>query len=226
MNNNDTKDFSDKGYLTKNIECLFSSKITDIMKSSQSSSENSWTYIYKNSIEQKDLSFTTTAREIDQCYKKCFEDYCENRFSFFFRRLSNETKDNVAPCEAAAMAFDFCNSENFKDLIASLTGRGIGGIDVFYINRFDKSHFLNTHSDSGNNVGIALNITQNWEPNFGGLTHILSQEKDKVIKTLTPALGELFLFDTSEVQVPHFVSMVTANPKNRRMSVIARYGKD
>jgi len=222
---NDTINFSDKGFLTKNIESLFGSKISEIMEASQASPEQCWTYIYKNSIDQKDLSFFTPVSEVERSLTKCLEDYGDNRFSFFFRRLSNEIKDNAVSCQASAIAFDFCNSPKFRDLIVSLTGREIGNVDVFYINRFDKGHFLNTHTDSGNNVGIALNITQNWDPNFGGLTHILDQERKKVIETLTPGFGELFLFDTSESQVPHFVSMVTANQKSRRMSVIARYGK-
>jgi len=116
-------------------------------------------------------------------------------------------------------------SKDFKYLIAGLTGRKIGNIDVFYINHFDRGHFLNTHTDSGNNVGIALNITQNWDPNFGGLTHILDQKRKKSVEILTPGFAELFIFDASEKQIPHFVSMVTAYQKNRRMSVIARYGK-
>jgi len=221
----DSITFNDKGYLTKNIQSQFGSKIYEIMESSQDSSEDSWTYIYKNSLEQKDLSFLTPADEIEKSFNSCFADFCDNKFSFFFRRLSNEVKDNVASSEASTIAYNFCNSDEFKDLITSLTGRKIGNTDLFYINRFDKGHFLNTHTDSGNNVGVALNITQNWDPNFGGLTHILDQDRKKVVDTLTPGFAELFLFDTSEKQVPHFVSMVTANQKSRRMSVIARYGK-
>lgn len=217
--------FNEKGYLTKNIQSQFASKIYEIMESSQDSLEECWTYIYKNSLEQKDLSFLTSEDEIQNSYNCCITDFCDNKFSFFFRRLSNEVKDNVTSSEVSKIAYDFCNSEEFKDLIAGLTGRKIGNTDLFYINRFDKGHFLNTHTDSGNNVGVALNITQNWDPNFGGLTHILDQDRKKVIETLTPGFAELFLFDTSEKQVPHFVSMVTANQKSRRMSVIARYGK-
>ncbi|MGP2414543.1 2OG-Fe(II) oxygenase family protein [Pantoea ananatis] len=223
--NSDAVIFNEKGYVTKNIKSQFPSKITEIMQSSQDSPEESWTYIYKNSSEQRDLSFLAPAEEIEENFTKCFNDFCENKFSFFFRRLSNEVKDNVALSEASAIAYNFCNSDEFKDLIANLTGRKIGNTDLFYINRFDKGHFLNTHTDSGNNVGVALNITQNWDPNFGGLTHILDQDRKKVVDTLTPGFAELFLFDTSEKQVPHFVSMVTANQKSRRMSVIARYGK-
>lgn len=217
--------FNQKGYLTKNIKSLFASEIFNIMKSSQASAEQCWTYIYKNAIEQKDIPFTAPADEVEKSFTRCLEDYYENKFSFFFRRLSNQAKDDVIACDAAEVAFDFCDSDKFKDLIAHLTGRNIGNIDVFYINRFDKGHFLNTHTDSGNNVGIALNITQDWDPNFGGLTHILDQDRTKVIETLTPCFAELFLFDTSQTPVPHFVSMVTADRKSRRMSVIARYGK-
>lgn len=217
--------FSDKGYISKNLKSIFGSEIRDIMECSESSPEHCWTYIFKNTIAQKDLSYLASADEIEEAFTRCIEDYSNNRFSFFFRRLLNKDIENVVSCEASTIAFDFCNSEKFKELITSLTDRKIGNIDVFYINRFDKGHFLNTHTDSGNNVGIALNITQNWDPNFGGLTHVLDKERKKVIETLTPDFGELFLFDTSETQVPHFVSMVTANKKNRRMSIIARYGK-
>ncbi|MEI7186055.1 2OG-Fe(II) oxygenase family protein [Dickeya dianthicola] len=222
---NDRLLFKKTGYLTTNIRSQFASKILEIMESAQACPEECWTYIYKNSLEQKDLSFMAPYYEIEQSFTRCFEDFCENKFSFFFRRLSNEVKDNVSPSEASTIAYNFCNSEEFKDLIAALTGRKIGNIDVFYINRFDKGHFLNTHTDAGNNIGIALNITENWDPNFGGLTHILDKEKTKIVETLTPGFAELFLFDTSGKQVPHFVSTVTANQKNRRMSVIARYGK-
>ncbi|AUH00268.1 hypothetical protein CWC46_10905 [Prodigiosinella confusarubida] len=74
-------------------------------------------------------------------------------------------------------------------------------------------------------MGIALNITEDWDHNYGGLTHILDHNRKKVIDTLTPTFGELFLFDTSQTQIPHLVSMINVNQKNKRMSVIARYGK-
>lgn len=221
----DNVTFNEKGYLTKNIQSQFSSKIYEIMESAQHSPDESWTYIYKNSFEQKDLSFLTPADEIESIFNSCVADFCDNKFSFFFRRLSNDVKDNIAPSETAMIAYDLCNSDEFKHLITTLTGRKIGNIDLFYINRFDKGHFLNTHTDSGNNIGIALNITQKWDPNFGGLTHILDQDRKKIVDTLIPGFAELFLFDTSEKQVPHFVSTVTANQESRRMSVIARYGK-
>lgn len=223
--NSERISFNKNGFLSRNISAFFDAELKDIMQSADSSTEDCWTYIFKNSTEQKDLPYLSARTEVEDIYLKCFEDYCDGKFSFFFRRLLSESRENAVSCTAAKIAFDFCDSEKFKSRIADYTGREIGKIDLFYINRFDKGHFLNTHTDSGNNVGIALNITQDWDPNFGGLTHILDETRNKVIETLTPGFGELFLFDTSQTQIPHFVSMVTANPKKRRMSVIARYGK-
>ena len=217
--------FNKVGYLTTNISCQFNAELNDIFNAANSESEVSWTYIYKYAHEQKDLPFTTTQHKIDRIYSKCFNDFCKNEFSFFFRRLLNEGIEDFAISEASKKAYAFCNSDIFKNLIENVTGRNIGDIDVFYINRFDRGCFLNTHTDRGENIGIAINITKSWDPNFGGLTHILDESRKNVIETLTPKFGEMFIFDVSEMQVPHFVSMVAVNSKDKRMSIIARYGK-
>ncbi|WJY16521.1 2OG-Fe(II) oxygenase family protein [Pectobacteriaceae bacterium CE90] len=217
--------FSQKGYLSKNLADMYDSELKLIMESAESTSEDSWTYIFRNSSEQRDLVYGSPDSEVSTCYDLCYQDYCLNKFSFFFRRLLNESSEEIVNTEASKIAYNFCNSDDLKNLLQYYTGRKIGEIEVFYINRFDKGHFLNTHTDSGNNIGIALNITKNWDPNYGGLTHILDHNRKKVIDTLTPTFGELFLFDTSQTQIPHLVSMINVNQKNKRMSVIARYGK-
>ncbi|SQD77261.1 2OG-Fe(II) oxygenase family protein [Moritella yayanosii] len=95
-------------------------------------------------------------------------------------------------------------------------------MNQFYINLFDYGDFLGIHSDGGNNIGIAINITKNWLPTFGGITHIIDQYLN-IVDSLTPTFGQMFLFDSKENNIPHFVSTVSTERSGKRMSIIARF---
>lgn len=224
MTNQPTNNFSNKGYCVINIKNTLKDELNNISRSIYNETENNWNIIYKNTDEQRDIPVNHDKNEISTIYNKCLDDYNKGNFCFFFKRLLRNSTNLTKGSIAAQKTYDFCNSPIFRSIIEYNTGRNIGNIDIFYINKFSKGDFLTTHTDAGNNLGIVLNISENWNPNFGGLTHILDKDTHKIIDTLTPAFGELFIFDTSKKQVPHFVSMTTSDTASKRISIVARYG--
>ena len=86
-----------------------------------------------------------------------------------------------------------------------------------YLSRFDKDDFLTTHCDSDDGIGIVINLTKEWEANYGGLTMILD--------TFIPSYLNILIFDTKKRKIPHFVSAVTSNRTSKRMALVVRYNE-
>ena len=120
----------------------------------------------------------------------------------------------------------YVSSLELLSTLSKIGQREIKDIPVFYINRFDKGDFLTTHSDRGagsNSMGVVISLTKEWNPNHGGLTFMLNQERQSISNVVVPKLGRALVFDIAEKHSPHFVSMVTASSDFRRLAIVARY---
>ncbi|HBE19562.1 MAG TPA: hypothetical protein DDW51_18620 [Cyanobacteria bacterium UBA11367] len=181
-----------------------------------------WTQIIKNSEVEKDFKLIDEKEEILVSHAKALKDYNEGRFCFSFKRINNPktTSDVIIEMRSHLSSRDFIN------ILSSIGHRKISKMSVLYINRFDKGDFLTTHSDRGmgsNSMGVVVNLTKEWNPNFGGLTFMLDQERKDINGVVMPKLGRVLVFDIMEKHSPHFVSMVTSNGTFRRLAVVARY---
>lgn len=215
-------DFKENGYASINISKIFTENIIGLRDSCSQLRDDEWTFIIRNREEEVDLPYNTSQEIVLKSQKLALEDYYAEQFAFSFLRIA---ESHLSRPPAFNMAYGFLESNEFKCFLTKISGREIGEIETFYLNRFEQGNFLSTHCDPGENIGVALNITQGWNPNFGGLTCILDDSRKFVKDVLTPQFGELFIFDTSSNEVPHFVSMVTAPVKTNRISLIARYNK-
>ncbi|HCR4098005.1 TPA: hypothetical protein OOF48_003208, partial [Providencia rettgeri] len=93
------------------------------------------------------------------------------------------------------------------------------------LSKFDKNDFLTTHCDSDDGIGIVINLTKEWEANYGGLTMILDNEKKEILETFIPSYLNILIFDTKKRKIPHFVSTVTSNKISKRMALVVRYNE-
>lgn len=216
------KFFKEYGYCSVDLSSFLPHLVAGCKAVCEAIGEHDWTYIIRNSFEEVDLPYSVPTLRLQQAKTDALRVYHEGGFAFSFRRLANLEGTPVHP--AMNLFDDYLMRDDFLDLLAAISGRSVGAMEVRYINRFDQGDFLTTHCDPGSNFGIALNITQNWNPNFGGLTCILDKKGSEILDVLTPAYGRLFVFDTSRQKIPHFVSMVTASPAQNRVALIARYG--
>ncbi len=211
-------DFSHKGYAGVNVLDHFP-QCKSLSESINNLSAEHWLYIIKNNQLEKDFTLNQPD-EIKRHYQIACEDYENGDFAFAFSRIFTDT------CSLTLPVFKSLHdmfADNIKSMASKISGRSLEKMSVFYITRFDKGDFLTTHCDSGNSVGVVLNLSIEWRPEHGGLTVIYPQDDELLGHTYFPALGNLFVFDVSERKVLHFVSEVTVNRQARRISVVARY---
>jgi len=220
--NKASKYFREHGYCSIDLFLRIPDLVQKCKDACDSIEEHDWTYIIHNSTEEIDLPYNVPPARLKQVKAGALKVYQEGGFAFSFRRLTDLEDVPIHP--AMKLFDDYLTREDFLGLLSTLSGRLIGAMEVRYINRFDQGDFLTTHRDPGSNLGIALNLTSQWNLNFGGLTFILNESQSSVHDILTPSYGRLFIFDTSQRTVPHFVSMVTAPPAQNRIALIARYG--
>lgn len=109
------------------------------------------------------------------------------------------------------------NSPDYLSFMRELTGCAhIKKMDSMAA-RYDAGHFLTQHDDGfdeeGREVTYIHNFTEEWRPEWGGILHITSTEKNKIRASFTPKFNSLILF---KPPLWHFVSQVsTFTPKPR-----------
>lgn len=115
---------------------------------------------------------------------------------------------------------EYLNSPSFIESMRRITGiAGIRKADA-QATRYAPGHFLRFHDDTGQDgqrreVAYVLNLTRDWQADWGGLLHFLDEEGN-VTETFTPRFNTLALF---RVPAPHFVSMVAPYANRNRYAI-------
>ncbi|MHB8348086.1 MAG: 2OG-Fe(II) oxygenase [Acidiferrobacterales bacterium] len=115
--------------------------------------------------------------------------------------------------------YQYLRSDHFLDFVRTVTGfadiRRLGAMAT----RFDPGQFLKEHDDyqSGEQrlCAYVLNLSRDWQPDWGGLLHFLDYDRN-VVDSFVPVFNSLSLF---AVPARHFVSMVSSFAKEPRYSV-------
>ncbi len=85
--------------------------------------------------------------------------------------------------------------------------------------RYLPGHYLTQHNDEnleeGRLYAYVMGFSKNWNPDWGGLLHILDENKN-IVKTLVPEYNSLSIF---KVPQNHFVSLVSPFAKNERLAI-------
>jgi Rps23 Pro-64 3,4-dihydroxylase Tpa1-like proline 4-hydroxylase len=75
--------------------------------------------------------------------------------------------------------------------------------------RYLPGHFLTPHDDSheheGREVAYILNLTHDWQPEWGGLLHLMDDSRQRITHSLIPRYNSMVLFRPPRW---HFVSQV------------------
>lgn len=93
--------------------------------------------------------------------------------------------------------------------IRTITGNtAIRRMDVLAA-RYLPGHFLTPHDDAhdaeGREVTWILNLTRDWQPEWGGLLHLMDADRHHITHTLIPRFNSMVLFHPPRW---HFVSQV------------------
>lgn len=134
-------------------------------------------------------------------------------FAYSYHRSGN----HYATCKCFSCTLTkIFNSDECKKSLSNLIGKPIEGFNEMFASKYSQGDFLSMHHDNKKgDYTFVLNLTDDWNPNFGGLTHFWDESKREIYKTAVPKFGSLTIFKLDEsVQMDHFVSMVLV-PRNR-----------
>jgi len=114
---------------------------------------------------------------------------------------------------------EWLNSKETKDYFKILTQND----SLVKINaqatRYLPGHYLTQHNDENIDEGriyaYVIGLSKNWNPDWGGLLHILDT-KGEIKKTMIPEYNSLSIF---KVPQNHFVSMVTPFAQEQRLAI-------
>jgi Rps23 Pro-64 3,4-dihydroxylase Tpa1-like proline 4-hydroxylase len=101
------------------------------------------------------------------------------------------------------------HTQQHLEYARQLTGKkSLTRMDVMAA-RYLPGHFLTPHDDvhqhEGREVAYILNLTKNWQPEWGGLLHFMDADRKAVTHTFVPTFNTMILFYPPRW---HFVSQV------------------
>lgn len=210
--------FDAEGYAGQNILTSYP-QLERVANTLNDIADDKWLYIVKRSTLEEDFNRTQNT-DIEHNYKLALAEHDAGKFTFAFSRITCEEPSLAMPeIKEMHQLFD----GELKAYASKITGRKLNKMAIFYVTKFDKGDFLTTHCDSGNSVGIVLNLSVDWNPVNGGLTVMLPKKDELSGHTFMPNLGNSLVFDVKDRRILHFVSMVNNNQSQKRISIVARY---
>jgi len=122
-----------------------------------------------------------------------------DQFGFIYQAFlmaENYAQKNY-PGHPLHAVFEFINSAPFVNMVRQVTGissiNGADGQATLYV----PGHFLNTHTDQiqghKRRVAYVLNMSKNWDPDWGGLLQFYGPEKS-IDQVFVPRFNSLSLF--------------------------------
>ncbi|EKT57103.1 hypothetical protein [Providencia burhodogranariea] len=213
--------FNNQGYVSFDISRFFP-ELTEYGEKFSNIGDEYWSWIIKNQDGENDFYLKNHSLSLIEKEKlAALTDYNNGLFSFSFRRIVDDNVGNSINYFTEIKKV--VNSKFFIDFLINITGKKIEKSTLVYLNRFDCGDFLTTHCDPGQSFGIVINFTLNWNVNYGGLTMILDNKRKIILDTLAPYNMSTLIFDTDTKEIPHFVSMVTAETSFKRIALVVRY---
>ncbi len=153
--------------------------------------------------------------QIQKNIKKATKAFNDDSFSFSFQRTLNNHGFQCS-CIECYIKYLFKTPAIIQQ-INEITNMNITKAHDVFISKYSYGNFLSVHSDKNNGrVAFILNLSKGWKPEYGGLLHILDNNRENVIRTIVPHFNTLTLFYIPpEIGIPHFVSHVNIKNKNR-----------
>jgi Rps23 Pro-64 3,4-dihydroxylase Tpa1-like proline 4-hydroxylase len=112
------------------------------------------------------------------------------------------------------------NQPGFLEQMRRLTGSADSRRLSVMAARYRAGHFLTLHDDihetERREVAYVLNLTKDWRPEWGGLLHIVGEDRKTVLKTVTPEFNTMVLM---RPPTWHFVSQVASYAPAPRYTV-------
>ena len=137
----------------------------------------------------------------------------KKQFAYKFKRTI-DNHYNTCYCYACRL-YSTMKSPEVLEALSNIVGKKVNIMDEIFASKYDKGDFLTTHHDKNKgNYTFILQLTKDWDPCHGGLTHFVDSNKE-IYKTISPVFNTLTIFKLSpDKQMDHFVSKV-CGPNSR-----------
>jgi SM-20-related protein len=152
--------------------------------------------------------------------RRCYA-HAENDYAFAYERypMIRAYRDGRDPDLLLHRVLEFFNSPEYLGFARALTGNpAIRRVNA-QATRYRAGHFLKRHDDydvgEGRLYAYVLNLSQHWQPDWGGLLQFLD-DGDALVDTLLPRWNTLSLF---RVPAPHCVSLVAPWARQPRFAI-------
>lgn len=179
------------------------------------------TFSYYN--KKKDIKLQKlTMNEYIYYKKKVKKSFINNNFSFLFYRFN----EHVHKCTCyKCFLIKYFKSNKFINFLNNIVDNNITISNTVFVTKYTKDCFLSIHTDKRNGkYAFIYNITKYWDPQYGGLLHILEDNRIDIKKVIYPKKNSFVLFEVPENEgIPHFVSQINPNINLSRISMTGWY---
>jgi SM-20-related protein len=148
--------------------------------------------------------------------------FTADKFSHVFYR----TFTHMQGCAClVCIAIGYLQSPETVNLIRQVTGRSVTYGSAFFASCYTAGTFLSPHTDATNGeVGIVVQLSKGWRPQYGGLLNLLTPDSGRVARTVMPRFNSAFIFDIPQPGgLPHFVSHVAPGVTSKRLALSGWY---
>lgn len=208
---------------TNKIENFFYNVMPDDWWSStfrfEYDAEKIGTNVIPNGESFGEMNLSSNNEKINLYKKMALESFHNKKFSYFFNR-TYENHWNTCVCLLCHL-IPFMKSKQFITKISEITGYELTQITEIFASKYESGNFLSTHNDNvKGKLGLTIYFTKNWNPEYGGILHILSRDNKEIIRSYNPQFNYAVLFDIEDQKgVPHFISRIIPDIQEKRFAI-------
>ncbi|SEA34913.1 2OG-Fe(II) oxygenase [Microbulbifer marinus] len=186
-------------------------------------SQREWNLAFNKLGSHVDLSYRDFCSWTEQQKKTLSEvvwAQAATDFQYFYKSIPifDIYAKKLLPDSDLNEVFELVNSSEFLSMMRTLVGDDSISFADVQATSFERGHFLKEHDDNvqgkGRVAAYVLNLTPNWNSDWGGLFHVLDDQE--VVKTLVPTFNAINVF---KVPRKHSVSYVTPFARGSRFSI-------
>ena len=133
------------------------------------------------------------------------ETFNKGLFSYMFKRSGKHYDQcNCAMCSLRKL-FD---SAEVKHALSQIVGETVTELNETFCSKYETGDFLSIHHDKKKgDYAFVFQLTEDWNPAFGGLLHFYDGTTSNVYQTVNPIFNSLTIFKIKGVaNTDHFVS--------------------
>lgn len=143
--------------------------------------------------------------EFKSTHSYALERLNKGLFSYMFKRSGKHYDTcSCAMCSLRKM-FD---SVEVKHALSQIVGETVTELNETFCSKYETGDYLSIHHDKNKgDYAFVYQLTENWNPAFGGLLHFYDNASKKVYETVNPIFNNLTIFKIKGIDnTDHFVS--------------------